>query len=59
MRKMDDQNNELVLNEIEVRLEIIFLSHFDGEEVVVVPLGLLTGGRLGEKSFDHLSEVVK
>ena len=56
---MDDQNNELVLNEIEVRLEVIFLSHFDGEEVVVVPLGLLMGGRLREKSFDHLSEVVK
>ena len=35
---------ELILEEIEVRLEIVSLPHFDREEVVVVPLSLLVGG---------------
>jgi len=49
----------LILKEIEVRLKVVFLPHSDREEVVVVPLSLLTGGVLGEKHFSHLNEVVE
>ena len=51
--------DELILKEIEVRLEVFSISHSDREEVVVVSLSLLAGGVLGEKHFSHLSEVVE
>ena len=50
---------ELILKEIEVRLESVSLHHFDKEEVVVVPLNLLTEGVISEERFNHLSEVVE
>ena len=42
---------ELVLKVADVRLEVVAIFHFDGEEVVVVLLGLSVGGVLGEKHF--------
>ena len=51
--------DELILKEIEVRLEAISFPHSDREEVVVVPLSLQDGGVLGEERFSYLSEVVK
>jgi len=50
---------ELILEEIEVRFEVVSLHHSDREEVVAVPLSLLAGGVLGEECFSHLSEVVE
>jgi len=50
---------ELILEEIEVRLEAVSLPLFNGEEVVVVPLSLMAGGILGGERFSHLSEVVE
>ena len=50
---------ELILEEIEVRFEVVSLPHFDREEVVIVPLNLLTGGVLVRKHFSRLREVVK
>jgi len=41
------------------RIEIVALSHFDGEEVILILLGLPTGGILGEKHLDYLLEIVK
>ena len=46
---------ELVLEEIEVRLEAFSLYHFG----VVVPLDLLAGGILGDECFGHLNEIVE
>ena len=40
---------EFILEEIEISLEAVSLPYFDGEEVVVVPLGLLAGVVLGEE----------
>ena len=51
--------SELILKEIEVRLEAVSLPHFDREKVVVVPLSLLAGGILSEERFIHLSEVME
>ena len=46
---------ELILKEIEVRLEVASLPHSDREEVAAVSLSLLVGGIC----FSYLSEVVK
>ena len=50
---------ELILEEIEVRLEAISLPYSDREEMVAVPLRLLAGGVLDEEYFSHLREVAE
>jgi len=40
--------DELILEEIKIRLEVVSLPHFVGEEVVVFPISILAGGVLGE-----------
>ena len=41
--------DELVLRVTDVRLESVALSHFDGDEIMVILLCLSTGDVLGEK----------
>ena len=50
---------ELVLKVANVRLEVVALSHFDSEEVVIILLDLPVGGILGEKRFGYLLEIVE
>ena len=50
---------ELILEDIERRLEAVSLHHSDRKKVVDVPLSLLAGGVLGEECFIHLSEVAE
>ena len=50
---------ELVLEEADVRLESVALSYFDGDEVVVIILGLPTGGVLGDECLCYLLEIVE
>jgi len=42
----------------EVKLEAITLPHFDGEEVVVILLGLLEGSVMGKKCLGYLLKTV-
>ena len=51
--------DELVLEVANVELEVIILSHFDGEEVVVILLNLLAGGVLGEECLSYLLETLE
>ena len=48
----------MALEVAEIRLEAFTPSHFDGEKVVVVLLGLPARGVLSEGRFDYLLEVV-
>ena len=50
---------KLVLKVTNVQLEVVTLSHFDGEEVVVILLSFLAGGVLGEKCLSYLLEIVE
>ena len=50
---------ELTLEEADVLFETVAQPHHDGEEVMVVLLGLLTRGILSEEYFGYLLEVVK
>ena len=50
---------ELLLEVADVGLETVTLPHFDGEEVVVVLLGLSVGGILSEERLNYLHEVAK
>ena len=50
---------ELVLEVADVRLEAVSLSHFDGEEVVVILLGFSMRGILGEERLGYLFEIVE
>jgi len=50
---------ELVMEVADVRLEAVTLSHFDGEEVVVILLGLPAGCILGEEHPCFLLEIVE
>jgi len=45
---------QLALEVTDVRLEVITLPHFDREDMVVILLGLPTGGILGEKCLRYL-----
>jgi len=45
---------ELVLKEVDVRLEVVSLPHPDGEKVVTTPLGFLVSGILCEKGLSDL-----
>ena len=51
--------SELTLKEVDVQLEAVNLPHLDGEEVMVVLLGLPAGEVLSEKRFDDLLEAVR
>jgi len=50
---------ELILEVVNIQLEAVTLSHFDGEEVVVILLGLPAGGILGEEHLRYLLKIVK
>ena len=50
---------QLPLEVADVGLEVIALPHFDSEKVVVISLGLLAKGVLGEINFGYLLEVVE
>ena len=50
---------ELVLKEVNVRLEAVSQPHPDGEGVVTTPLGFLTSGILCEEGFGDLQEAVE
>ena len=50
---------KLVLEVANVRLEVVSCSHFDVEKVVVILLGFLMGGILGEERLDYLLEFVE
>ena len=50
---------KLALKVADVGLEAITLPHPDGEEVMVVLLGLPARGILGEERFGYLFEVVE
>ena len=50
---------KLALEVADVRLEVIALSHFDDEKVVVVILGLSARSILSEEYFSYLLEVVE
>ena len=41
---------ELILEVVDVRLEVVALSHFEDDEVVVILLIFLTGGVLTEET---------
>ena len=43
----------------DVELEPVTLSHLDEEEVMIIFLGLLVGGVLGEERLDYLLETVE
>ena len=51
--------SKLIQEEIKVGHEVVFLSHSDREDVVVISLSYLTGGVLGEKHFSHLGKVME
>ena len=42
----------------DVRLKVIVMSHFESEKVVVILLGFLMGGVLGEERLDYVLKVV-
>ena len=49
---------KLALKEVDVGFDTASLPHLDGEEVIVI-LGLLARGVLGEKRLSHLRKVVE
>ena len=51
--------SELILKEIEVRLEAISLPHYHKEEMVIVPLSLLARDLFCEECFSYLCKVVE
>ena len=51
--------NELVLKVTDVGLEVVTQPHFDGEEVVVILLGLPVEDVLGEKRLGYLLETIE
>jgi len=50
---------ELVLKEVDVRLEAVSQPHPDREEAITTPLGFLASGVLCEEGLDNLQEVVE
>ena len=48
---------ELILKEVDIRVEAVALPHLDREEVMVVPLGLLARGILSEEHFSYFLKV--
>ena len=48
---------KLALEVADVELEVVTLPHLDGKEVVVVLLGLLTGGVWSEEHLDYSSKL--
>ena len=50
---------KLALEEADVELEAVTLPHLDGKEVVVVLLGLSTGGVWSEEHLDYLLKVAE
>jgi len=50
---------ELVLQKIDVRFEASFWPHFDGEDVMAIPLGFLASNILCEEGFGDLRKVVE
>ena len=51
--------DELVLKVTDVRLEIVDLSNFDSEEMVVILLSLPARGVLGDERFDYFLEIME
>jgi len=51
--------SELALEEADARLEAVILPHLDGEEVMIVLLGLQARGVLSEERFGYLIEIAK
>jgi len=49
----------LVLKETDLLFDTVALPHLHGEEVMVIPFGLLTRGILSEERFGHLLEVAE
>ena len=50
---------ELALEEVDVRLEVVALSHLNIKKVVAILLGFSARGILSEKYFGYLLEVVE
>jgi len=51
--------DQLALRVADIGFEVVNLSHFDSENVVVVLLDLPARGILGDERFGYLFEVVK
>ena len=51
--------DELVLGVADVRFEAVVMSHFDGEEVMIILLDFLVGGVLGEERLWYLFETIE
>jgi len=49
---------QLILKVANVCLETVGGPHFNGEEVIIILLELLTGRVLSEKQLDEISEAV-
>ena len=50
---------EVILKVADMQLKSVALSYFDSKEMVVIFLGFLAGGVLGEEHLSYLLEVVE
>ena len=49
----------MALKEVDVRVEAVSLPHLNGEQVMVILLGLLTRAVLGDECLSNFHEVVE